>query len=108
KNPKGWVAWGHRDTSTKSCPGHSLYPLLEHFNMDDVDDDEMSPEDRALLNRLHAMFDQEEPSKWARASFDDLIARGILTTDDEPGAPLSYERMVVFLKRVIDRFDKAA
>lgn len=33
KNPRGWDAWGHRDTSSKTCPGHSLYPLLEEFDL---------------------------------------------------------------------------
>ena len=28
KNPKGWDLWGHRDSSNKSCPGNTLYPLL--------------------------------------------------------------------------------
>lgn len=32
RNPKGWLAWGHRDSSTKTCPGHSLYPLLAGFD----------------------------------------------------------------------------
>jgi hypothetical protein len=34
-NPKGWVAWGHRDTSTKTCPGNYLYPLLATFDLED-------------------------------------------------------------------------
>ena len=37
KNPRGWNAWGHRDTSTKTCPGHSLYPLLATFQLGDAD-----------------------------------------------------------------------
>jgi hypothetical protein len=28
RNPKGWEVWGHRDTTTKSCPGALLYPRL--------------------------------------------------------------------------------
>lgn len=28
KNPYGWDMWGHRDTSTKSCPGNYVYPHL--------------------------------------------------------------------------------
>lgn len=35
KNPSGWNAWGHRDTSPKTCPGHSLYPLLATFQLGD-------------------------------------------------------------------------
>lgn len=34
-NPNGWVAWGHRDSSPKSCPGNTLYPLLESFTLED-------------------------------------------------------------------------
>ncbi|MCI0560383.1 MAG: N-acetylmuramoyl-L-alanine amidase [Nitrososphaera sp.] len=33
-NPRGWQAWGHRDTSTKSCPGNHLYWELEHFSLE--------------------------------------------------------------------------
>lgn len=32
-NPRGWVAWGHRDVAAKSCPGDTLYPLLEGFSI---------------------------------------------------------------------------
>ena len=35
KNPNGWNAWGHRDSSTKTCPGHSLYPLLADFKLEE-------------------------------------------------------------------------
>jgi len=31
KNPNGWDLWGHRDDSTKSCPGNYLYPLLSGY-----------------------------------------------------------------------------
>ena len=34
-NPLGWTAWGHRDSSPKSCPGNHLYPLLEHFTLEE-------------------------------------------------------------------------
>lgn len=34
-NPRGWVAWGHRDSSPKSCPGDSLYPLLADFTLEE-------------------------------------------------------------------------
>ncbi len=37
KNPQGWNVWGHRDTSSKTCPGHSLYPLLADFQLGDPD-----------------------------------------------------------------------
>lgn len=39
-NPKGWQAWGHRDSSPKSCPGNYLYPLLEGF---EIGGDDMTP-----------------------------------------------------------------
>jgi hypothetical protein len=43
KNPRGWNAWGHRDSSPKSCPGNHLYPLLANFRLDTQSgDDEMS------------------------------------------------------------------
>ncbi len=43
KNPNGWDLWGHRDASTKSCPGNYLYPLLPEYpfvkwNPDQEDD----------------------------------------------------------------------
>jgi hypothetical protein len=38
KNPQGWNAWGHRDSSAKSCPGNHLYPLLANFQLDQGDD----------------------------------------------------------------------
>jgi hypothetical protein len=38
KNPRGWNAWGHRDSSPKSCPGNHLYPLLANFSLDPGDD----------------------------------------------------------------------
>lgn len=41
KSPQGWNAWGHRDTTTKTCPGHSLYPLLAGFRLDLDDEDDM-------------------------------------------------------------------
>lgn len=33
-NPKGWNAWGHRDSSSKSCPGNFLYHLLADFDLE--------------------------------------------------------------------------
>lgn len=33
KNPRGWNAWGHRDSSPKSCPGNHLYPMLTNFRL---------------------------------------------------------------------------
>lgn len=39
KNPKGWDAWGHRDTSTKSCPGNYLYPKLVGFGLGKEEED---------------------------------------------------------------------
>ena len=42
KSPRGWNAWGHRDSSNKSCPGHSLYPLLSSFRLlDSIEEDLM-------------------------------------------------------------------
>ena len=34
KNPEGYNAWGHRDTSNKTCPGHYVYALLADFNLE--------------------------------------------------------------------------
>lgn len=36
-SPRGWVAWGHRDTAAKSCPGNNLYPLLSSFKLEEGD-----------------------------------------------------------------------
>lgn len=41
KNPRGWNAWGHRDSSPKSCPGNTLYPLLSQFSLDTPGGDDM-------------------------------------------------------------------
>ncbi len=34
KNPRGWNAWGHRDSSSKSCPGFEVYTLLRDFDLE--------------------------------------------------------------------------
>ena len=39
KSPKGWNAWGHRDSSAKSCPGNHFYPLLADFRLVDFEDE---------------------------------------------------------------------
>ena len=52
-NPKGWEAWGHRDSSSKSCPGNHLYPLLEHFTLED--DMALSDEDIAKVANATAL-----------------------------------------------------
>ncbi len=53
KNPNGWNAWGHRDTSSTTCPGHSLYPLLANFTLeeDDMTPKDWTAEDWALIDR---------------------------------------------------------
>ena len=42
-NPHGWTAWGHRDSSNKSCPGDSLYPQLSDFVIEPLQETEMLP-----------------------------------------------------------------
>lgn len=39
KNKHGWIAWGHRDTSPKSCPGNAFYLLLANFSLEGGEDD---------------------------------------------------------------------
>lgn len=42
KSPKGWNAWGHRDSSPKSCPGNHFYPLLADFRLiESIEEDDM-------------------------------------------------------------------
>lgn len=58
KNPKGWNAWGHRDSSAKSCPGNHVYPLLSQFELDKEEDDMQIPEAHAnTLKYLHEAFE---------------------------------------------------
>lgn len=52
RNPRGWMAWGHRDTAAKSCPGKYLYPLLEQVRLDQM----FSDQDR---EELHAIIKAE-------------------------------------------------
>ncbi len=44
-SPHGWTAWGHRDSSNKSCPGNSLYPQLADFVIEPLQqgEEEMLP-----------------------------------------------------------------
>src|SRR5690606_14699747 len=75
KNPKGWLAWGHRDSSAKSCPGHSLYPLLEHFNHHDVEPImPLKPLDATIVDLAFALFPNRvrgNPEDWKKRDRND-------------------------------------
>ncbi len=72
KNPRGWNAWGHRDTSTKTCPGHSLYPLLADFNLEDD-----MPLTEADLDKIRAITREEITLHFGPAwDFDDGSPKG--------------------------------
>ncbi len=72
KSPNGWTAWGHRDTSSKTCPGHSLYPQLADFTIQPIDEGEpmlplekgMNTEDVTLLKDLLNRTYGENLSLW--------------------------------------------
>lgn len=70
KNPKGWNAWGHRDTSSKTCPGHSLYPLLGSFKLDREEEDDMAiltdDEQRRLQRFLNELDKIESDENFVR------------------------------------------
>lgn len=78
-NPKGWPAWGHRDSSTKSCPGNYLYPLLAAFTLEE----DMTPDEfRAIVREeLDAALgpkieftDLEGKSRTVRKSMLDVMS----------------------------------
>ena len=75
KNPKGWLAWGHRDSSAKTCPGHSLYPLLEHFNHHDVEPImPLNPLDATIVDLAFALFPNRvrgNPEDWKKRDRND-------------------------------------
>jgi hypothetical protein len=60
RNPKGWEVWGHRDTTTKSCPGALLYPRLADVRfietVPDPGDIDMDPAVRQFYEELHALI----------------------------------------------------
>lgn len=66
KNPRGWLAWGHRDSSTKTCPGHSLYPLLEHFDHHKVEPImPLNPLDAVIVDLAYILFGAHgDPNYW--------------------------------------------
>lgn len=61
KNPKGWNAWGHRDSSSKSCPGNHVYPLLSQFELDvplqEEDEMALTEAEENTVKMLHKAFD---------------------------------------------------
>lgn len=61
KSPKGWNAWGHRDSSAKSCPGNHFYPLLADFRLvgfEDEGDDMIRELTKGLVSRnIDELFD---------------------------------------------------
>lgn len=73
KNPRGWNAWGHRDSSTKTCPGHSLYPLLEDFRLNMEEDDDMAILTEAEQRRLQKLL-----SELDKISSDETFVRWLI------------------------------
>jgi len=96
KSPKGWLAWGHRDSSTKTCPGHSLYPLLEHFNHHDVEPVmPLNPLDATIVDLAFALFPNTvkgNPEDWKKRDRNDpqfeKLRRAVLLGAQETAAAL--------------------
>jgi hypothetical protein len=84
KNPSGWTAWGHRDDSTKTCPGNYLYPLLADFQIGE-------PVDR------NTKADDGQPA--LKANFDEAVAKGIYSAQTQPGGVAFNDEFATFLKR---------
>lgn len=102
KNPNGWNAWGHRDTSTKTCPGHSLYPLLEHFNMDDVDEDmALTPaEEKVVRDMTRALGEVNSNGYFAREAVA-LIRRERDNPLHKPGSELDEAALRAIIREEI-------
>jgi hypothetical protein len=63
KNPRGWNAWGHRDSSPKSCPGNHLYPLLANFRL--LGEDMASSAQKMLVDiAFNAGWAQGDANEW--------------------------------------------
>lgn len=97
-NPAGWVAWGHRDTSTKTCPGHSLYPLLADVTLEG-DDMALTPEQEHALDWLVKALQRSGPSKTLSAHFEKARQRGVFTEHTRAGKPTTNEELAAFLDR---------
>jgi len=96
KSPKGWNAWGHRDSSNKTCPGHSLYPLLSSFRLlDSIEEDWMITKwlNEAAFRKLYQL-------KLAFSSSEDELVRHWVTnrhlrTDEEHASASSNILMAI-------------
>ncbi|HEX7098944.1 MAG TPA: peptidoglycan recognition family protein [Acidimicrobiia bacterium] len=102
RNPKGWVAWGHRDSSPKSCPGNYLYPLLRDFELKG-DDVALTERQENALNWLADQLEKADTEAWAVDAVAELKAAGIFSDAYRPGVPVSEERLATILKRALDR-----
>lgn len=93
-NPKGWVAWGHRDSSTKTCPGHSLYPLLTAFSLED--DGMASPGQKLVVDLAFNLFPEEvkgDPNFWKNLPDEDPQWQTTFAPALSKGAQNLYKRV---------------
>jgi len=97
-NPQGWVAWGHRDTSTKTCPGHSLYPLLENFSLEGGDMAILTDEQQQQLALFLAMIEEKGSSvHFVKQAIDDIreknaAGNAYAPLDHDHGEPTGLQR----------------
>ncbi len=96
-SPHGWTAWGHRDSSNKSCPGNSLYPQLSDFVIEPLQEEaemlplrpDSAPEDiRSLQGRLNTAYRAglKEDTVWGPTT-ENAVKANLLdfTGSDEAG-----------------------
>lgn len=106
-SPQGWEAWGHRDSSTKSCPGNTLYPLLANFTLED----EMTPAQEKALNTLVVLLASraEDPPPWGVGNWTKYLEEvwtGPVTSDPGPINPVTHiqlAKVYTVLKAAIEK-----
>lgn len=97
-NPAGWDLWGHRDSSSKSCPGNYLYPLLAGVNLEG-DDMALTPEQEHAVDWLVEALKRSAPTGTLAAHFEKARARGVFTEHTKAGKPTTNEEVAAFLDR---------
>jgi hypothetical protein len=96
RSPNGWLAWGHRDSKNKSCPGSTLYPAIPRF-VTLEEDMALSPEVQQWITNQWKVAQAQAADTRFQAAWDDARNAGMFSAYTEPATLVTTRSLATFL-----------